>query len=99
MKSQPPSSIRRYWGTQIEDSSTIPIRSAGKRSSTPFTIRSVMATAGGTHRKIDSRAGTNESVGIRVEGVVEDAGLVGHMEHRGHTVIDECGPQPIVVRM
>src|SRR5579863_9986063 len=52
VKFQPPSSISRYCGTQIDDSSTIPIRSPGCRASVPLTMRSVTAKAGCTHRKI-----------------------------------------------
>ena len=61
MKSQPPSSISRNIGTQIEDSSTMPRCRSGCRSKVPLTMRSVIATAGGVHRKIDSITGTKLS--------------------------------------
>lgn len=44
VKSTPPSSMSRYIGTQIAESSTIPNRRSGWRSGTPLTMRSVRAS-------------------------------------------------------
>ena len=62
-------------------------------------MRSVTATAGGTHRKIDSNGWDGRLLRVGVEGLVEDVRLVGHMEDRRDAVINERRPQPVVVRV
>jgi hypothetical protein len=52
--SVPPSSIIKNIGTQTAESSTMPIRRSGSRSSVPFRMRSVHASAAAVHRKIIS---------------------------------------------
>ena len=44
-------------------------------------------------RRLDHR---HEGGVVVVEGVVEHPRLVGHVEHRGHAVLDERRPQPLV---
>ena len=63
MKRVPPSSIIRNIGTQIADSSTMPMRSSGMRSSVPLRMRSVHASAAAVQRKIDSSGGRPPSSG------------------------------------
>ena len=89
----------RYCGTQIEDNSTIPMR----RLRMPLQ-RAVHDEVGDGDRGRDPQEDgfehRNEAlVGVGVEGIVEHPGLIGHMEHRRHPVMDEGRPEPVVVRM
>ena len=63
VNSVPPSSIIRNIGTHTADSSTIPIRRSGTRSSVPLRMRSVHASAAAVHKKIDSSGGNPPSSG------------------------------------
>ena len=92
VNSQPPSSIMRYCGTQIEDSSTIPTRSPGCRARVPFTMRSVTAMRRGDPQKDGLDHGDEALVGVGVEGFVEYPGLIGHVEHGRDPVLHEGGP-------
>ena len=97
VNSVPPSSIIRNIGTQTADSSTIPMRSSGRRSSVPLRMRSVHASAAAVQRKIDSSGGSPPSSGVGVPDVVEHPALIGDVEHRRHAVLDERAPDRVVI--
>ena len=77
----------------------MPMRRSGKRSSVPFRMRSVHASAAAVQRNTDSSGGRTEVVGLRVPRVVERAPLVGDVEHGRDAVVDERAPDRVVVGM